>query len=75
MSDALQGMAEHIADKALADKIRHGNILTKRDIKPGEIDASEGFIKIVDTGRNLIAVLKHTAASNRYSYCCVFNNH
>lgn len=74
MSDALQGMVEHIADKALVEKIMYGNILTKKDIIPKKIDASEGFIKVVDAKGDLMAVLKQTTASNRYSYCCVFNN-
>jgi len=74
MSKALQSMPEHIAGKVLADKIMHGNILTKKDIVPPEIDAPEGFIKIIDTNQDLIAVLRCTATSNRYSYCCVFNN-
>jgi len=73
MPNALQGMSEHIADKDLIDKIKHGNILTKSDITPAETDGSEGFIKVLDTDKDLIAVLKHTTASNRYSYCCVFN--
>jgi len=74
MPNALQGMTEHIADKDLINKIKHGNILTKSDITPAETDGSEGFIKILDTEKDLIAVLKHTTASNRYNYCCVFNN-
>ena len=73
MSNALQGMSEHIADKDLTDKIKHGNILTKSDITPAETDGSEGYIKVLDTEKDLIAVLKHTTASNRYNYCCVFN--
>ncbi len=73
MSNALEGMCEHVADKDLSAKIKHGNILTKSDIAPAKTDASEGYIKILDTDKDLIAVLKHTNASNRYNYCCVFN--
>jgi tRNA pseudouridine55 synthase len=74
MSNALQDMPEHIADKALAKKIMHGNIITKKDLRPIHTETSEGFIKIVDTNNNLIAVLKDTKKRNRFSYCCVFNN-
>ena len=74
MSNALQDMPEHIADKALAKKIMHGNILTKKDLRLVHTKTSEGFIKIVDTNNNLIAVLKDTKKRNRYGYCCVFNN-
>ena len=73
MPDALQGMCEHVADKDLAAKIKHGNILTRSDITPTKTDASESYIKVLDTDKDLIAVLKHTTASNRYNYCCVFN--
>ncbi len=74
MSNALQDMPEHIADKALAKKIMHGNIITKKDLRPVHTETSEGFIKIVDTNNHLIAVLKDTKKRNRFSYCCVFNN-
>jgi len=74
MSNALQDMPEHIADKALAKKIMHGTIITKKDLRPIQPETSEGFIKIVDTNNYLIAVLKDTKKSNRLSYCCVFNN-
>jgi len=74
MSNALQDMPEHIADKGLAEKIMHGNIITKKDLRPVHTDTSENFIKIVDINNDLIAVLKHTKESDRYGYCCVFNN-
>ena len=74
MSNALQDMPEHIADKGLAEKIMHGNIITKKDLRPAHTETSESFIKIVDINNDLIAVLKHTKESDRYGYCCVFNN-
>ncbi|RLB86028.1 MAG: tRNA pseudouridine(55) synthase TruB [Deltaproteobacteria bacterium] len=74
MSNALQDMPEHIADKGLAEKIMHGNIITKKELRPVHIDSPEGFIKIVTINNDLIAVLKDTKDSNRYGYCCVLNN-
>ncbi|MGD2029497.1 MAG: tRNA pseudouridine(55) synthase TruB [Desulfobacterales bacterium] len=74
MSDALRDMPEYIADKALAKKIMHGNLLTKKELRPVQTETSEGFIKIVDTNNRLIAVLKDTKNRDRLSYCCVFNN-
>ena len=74
MSNALQDMPEIIADNALVKKIMHGNILTKKDLRPVQPKTLEGFIKIVDTNNHLIAVLKDTKKENRLSYCCVFNN-
>jgi tRNA pseudouridine55 synthase len=73
MSNALNGIPEHIADKVLVKKIMHGHIITKNDIMFETINAFEGFIKIVDTDKKLVAVLKYTNDKNRYDYCCVFN--
>lgn len=73
MSNALKDMPEQIADKVLVNKINHGHIITKNDIIPEQINAFEDFIKIVDTDKTLVAVLKHVKNKNRYDYCCVFN--
>jgi len=73
MSNALKGIPEHIADKVLVNKINHGHIITKNDFMLETINAFEGFIKIVDTDKDLVAVLKYTKDKNRYDYCCVFN--
>jgi tRNA pseudouridine55 synthase len=74
MSNALKDMPEYIADKILVNKIMHGYIITKNDFISEQINAFEGFIKIVDTDKTLVAVLKkHTKDKNRYDYCCVFN--
>lgn len=73
MSNALNGIPEHIADKVLVKKIMHGHIITKNDIMFETINAFEGFIKIVDTDKKLVAVLQYTKDKSRYDYCCVFN--
>ena len=74
MSNALKDMPEHVADKVLAAKIMHGNVITKKDFEPGQTDIPKGFIKIVDVNSDLVAVLEYTKDSNKYNYCCVFNN-
>lgn len=74
MANALQDMPEYVADKAQVKKIMNGNILTKKDFVPEQIGDPQGFIKIVGKNKDLIAVLKYTKESNRYRYCCVFNN-
>ena len=74
MSDALKHFPEHTADHMLEQKIKHGQILTKNDIVPETANPSEGFMKIVDAEKQLIAVLKHTGNRNRYDYVCVLNN-
>jgi hypothetical protein len=74
MSNALKDMPEHVADKVLTAKIMHGNIITKKDFEPGQTDIPKGFIKIVDVNSDLVAVLEYTKDSNKYNYCCVFND-
>jgi len=74
MSNALKDMPEYIADNVLVNKINHGYIITKNDFMAEKINAFEGFIKIVDTNKTLVAVLKHAKDKNRYDYCCVFNS-
>jgi tRNA pseudouridine55 synthase len=74
MSNALKDMPEYIADNVLVNKINHGYIITKNDFMAEKINAFEGFIKIVDTNKTLVAVLKHAKEKNRYDYCCVFNS-
>jgi tRNA pseudouridine55 synthase len=73
MSNALKDMPEYIADNVLLNRINHGHIITKNDFTAEKINAFEGFIKIVDTNKTLVAVLKHAKEKNRYDYCCVFN--
>ena len=73
MSNALKDIPEHIADEVLVNKIIHGHIMTKNIVMFETINAFEGFIKIVDTDKKLVAVLKYTNDKNRYDYCCVFN--
>jgi tRNA pseudouridine55 synthase len=74
MSNALKDFPEHTADKILANKIKHGQILTKNDIVFESANISEGFMKIVNTEKQLIAVLRYAGNWNKYDYCCVFNN-
>lgn len=73
MSNALKDMPEHVADKTLAQKIMHGNIMTKNDFLPEKGNLEEGFIKIVDADNSLIAILKYNNDNNTYEYFCVFD--
>lgn len=74
MSRALKDFPEHTADKILADKIKHGQQLTKNDIVFETSDPPEGFMKIVDAEKQLIAVIEYAGNRNKYDYRCVFNN-
>ncbi len=73
MSNALKDMPEYVADKILAKKIMHGNIMTKNDFLPEKGGFEESFIKIVDADNNLLAILKYTNDNNKYEYFCVFD--
>jgi len=73
MSNVLKDMPEHVADKTLAQKIMHGNIMTKNDFLPEKGNLEEGFIKIVDADNSLIAILKYNNDNNTYEYFCVFD--
>jgi len=72
MTNALPDMPQHLADKALTEKIKQGNTITKNDIRSCQTDNPEGYIKIVDKNRNLIAVIKSLKESHKYKYIVSF---
>jgi tRNA pseudouridine55 synthase len=77
MADALHSFPAHIADQQLIEKIRHGMDLTPSDVTGGQpingINNSQSYIKIVDSGDNLIAVLEYPTGKGRLNYCCVLS--
>ena len=75
MADALKGMPSHMADPKLMEKIRFGRPLTTGDIGiPTGMDANRPRIKIVDAGRDLLAVVALAENKLQYDYCCVFHS-
>jgi tRNA pseudouridine55 synthase len=74
MVDALRGMTAAKVDDKLAHKIKHGNLIRKNDLNPVGIKGSEGFIKVIDTANQLIAVMRQIPKDDRLNYCCVFPN-
>ena len=78
MTDALPGMATYTADRQLAKKIRHGQMISARDLgvnrtengKSGWIPGSN--IKIVDQSGELVAILNYQEHEQRLNYRCVF---
>jgi tRNA pseudouridine55 synthase len=73
MSDALRHIPALKADAVLADRIRYGRKLVAADL-PGTAAAAragggEHFIKIVDAGGDLLAVLEHNRRTGSYDYC------
>ncbi len=76
MADALPEMPAYTADRQLANKIRHGQKITTRDLTgtedfdTGSISGSE--IKIVDQTGELVAILNYQEHDQRLDYRCVF---
>jgi tRNA pseudouridine55 synthase len=73
MADALRGMPEYTSDGFLAEKIRHGVKISKKDILSYQANNTEGFVKIINANNELIAVLSHQSTDNDFRYCCVFH--
>jgi tRNA pseudouridine55 synthase len=76
MTDALPEMPTYRADTLLAKKIRHGQMITTRDLTgaggfgTGRISGSQ--IKVVDQTEELVAILNYQGHDQRLNYCCVF---
>ena len=68
-ADALKKMPERVANQALAAHIAHGRPLSPSDTH----DWPDGFVKIVDRRRGLLAVIEVDRQRSRYQYCCVLN--
>jgi hypothetical protein len=58
----------------LTQKIRQGKLIWNKDLNPIPPLGSKGFIKVVDTDNQLIAVMRHAPEDDRLNYCCVFPN-
>ncbi len=76
MADALPEMPTFKADRHLAKKIRHGQMITIRDLSsPSQLDISriEGSkIKVVDQSGELVAILIYRPHDQRLTYGGVF---
>jgi len=76
MTDALPDMPQFRADAQLAEKIRHGKMISTRDLTgtngTAGTDNTGSEIKIVDWDGDLIAILKYCEPGNRLEYRCVF---
>ncbi len=75
MADALGQMPGIRADATLEKKIRFGHRLTLTDVNLNRMlnpnSALPVFVKIVDHGNNLIAVIEYNHTTSRFDYCCV----
>ena len=76
MVDALPEMPVCRADTNLVKKIRHGQMITARDLigaDGSENDPMAGSkIKVVDQTGELVAILNYQAHDGQLTYCCVF---
>ena len=76
MVDALPEMPTCRADTNLVKKIRHGQMITARDLigadgsKTGPMEGSK--IKVVDQTGQLVAILNYQGHDQPLNYCCVF---
>jgi tRNA pseudouridine55 synthase len=73
MTEALRYMPEWTADKDLKSKIINGVPLTQKDVILEESQDKGKFVKIIDTHRELLAVIEQNETPGEYHYCCVFN--
>jgi tRNA pseudouridine55 synthase len=74
MGDALRGMPTVVADQKLTQNIKQGKVVLITDLKPIPPFGSKGYIKVVDSGNQLIAVMRQQPQNDRLNYCCVFPN-
>ncbi len=71
LNDAVAHLPGHAATPSLEEKVLHGRPITPED---GLDDADEGFIRLINAEKRLLAVIEHKKAEGVYDYCCVFNN-
>jgi tRNA pseudouridine55 synthase len=70
MAEALRNMPCYVADSRLAALVTHGRPLTTQDLQL-EGDATRGpYVKIIDTQKHLLAVLR--TDDNVVKYDCIF---
>ncbi|MFZ5571950.1 MAG: tRNA pseudouridine(55) synthase TruB [Thermodesulfobacteriota bacterium] len=78
MSAMLSGMEACVADSRLAEKIRHGIPIGRRDLAGGTVIPAAnaeyaGYIKLVDGADDLLAVVEIHPDEEPLRYCCVVN--
>ena len=78
MPSALRGMPAVRAGDALAEKIRFGRPILKRDLAAAGTPQCipDRPVKVVDRDNRLVAVIQYDTNKQRYDYCCTFQfNH
>jgi tRNA pseudouridine55 synthase len=73
MADALPDIPGIVANKSLTHHVKHGKVVQKNDFDEGSFKEARGLVKILDSHRNLLAILTYQGDSERLRYVCVFN--
>jgi tRNA pseudouridine55 synthase len=79
MADALYDMRQVEANPDLLRRIAHGRPLTAAHVPQESINKNTapaaccGYVKVVDAGNELKAVIEYIPDKTAYDYCCVFH--
>ncbi|MGW8185652.1 MAG: tRNA pseudouridine(55) synthase TruB [Desulfobacterales bacterium] len=73
MADALPNIPGIVANKSLTHHVKHGRVIQKNDVDVGLLKEAQGLVKILDSHRNLLAILTYQGDSERLDYVCAFN--
>lgn len=73
LSDCLSSLPEIVADQAVAEKVKFGQKLYNTDFKFVP-DNSDHFIRVMDHGSNLLAIVQLNENMQEYNYSCVFSS-
>ena len=73
MADALPDIPGIVANKSLTHHVKHGRVVQKNDFDEGSLKGTQGLVKILDSHRNLLAILTYQGDSETLRYVCVFN--
>jgi tRNA pseudouridine55 synthase len=72
MSEALPFMPAAVAGKPIADKIKNGVKLFRKDLPMPPQLGDQGAFKVIDPDGRLVAILEPSTTMDSYNYCCVF---
>jgi tRNA pseudouridine55 synthase len=73
LADALPDIPGIVANKSLTHHVKHGRVVQKNDFDEGLFKGAQGLVKILDSHRNLLAILTYQGDSEKLGYLCVFN--
>jgi tRNA pseudouridine55 synthase len=73
MTDALPDIPGIVANKSLTHHVKHGRVVQKNDLDEGSLKGTQGLVKILDSHRNLLAILTYQGDSETLRYVSVFN--